>query len=97
MKQSLLGVLMCVVLTLPAVAQSESSAQTGHSTVVATKGEMLVAANGARLGAVYRVTADGSVQLIVEGKMVTIPASTLSMTNGELTTSLSKHDVITQH
>ena len=97
MKQLSFGVLLCVVLTLPVVAQSESSSQTGHSTVVATKGEMLVAVNGARLGPVYRITADGSVQLIVEGKMVTIPASTLSMTNGELTTSLSKHDVITQH
>ena len=60
---------------------------------VATEGKMLVAANGARLGAVYRVTGDGSAQLIVDGKMVTVPASTLSVVDGKLTTSLSKSDL----
>jgi hypothetical protein len=60
---------------------------------VATEGKMLVAANGARLGAVYRVTGDGSAQLIVDGKMVTVPASTLSVVDGKLTTTLSKSEV----
>jgi hypothetical protein len=65
--------------------------------VVATKGKMVVAVNGSRLGPVYRVTPDGSVQVIIDGKMATIPAATLSLTNGELTTSLSKSDVIATH
>jgi hypothetical protein len=60
---------------------------------VATEGKMLVAANGARLGAVYRVTDDGSAQLIVDGKMVTVPASTLSVVDGKLQTTLSKNEV----
>jgi hypothetical protein len=96
-KKSLIGMLMCVVSTLPAVAQSESSSQTERAAVVAAKGKMLVAANGARLGLVYRVTPDGSVQIIIDGKVTTIPAATLSMANGELTTSLSKNDVIALH
>lgn len=59
----------------------------------ATEGKMLLASNGARLGAVYRVTPDGSAQLIVDGKMVTIPANTISVVDGKLQTSLSKADV----
>jgi len=57
---------------------------------VATEGKMLLASNGARLGAVYRVTDDGSAQVIIDGKMVTIPANTLSVADGKLVTSLSK-------
>lgn len=72
-----------VALSLPVIAQE----------AVATEGKMLVAANGARLGAVYRVTGDGSAQLIVDGKMVTVPASTLSVVDGKLTTTLSKSEV----
>ena len=64
-----------------------------RKTAVATEGKMLVASNGARLGAVYRVTGDGSAQLIVDGKMVTVPASTLSVVDGKLKTSLSKTEV----
>lgn len=61
--------------------------------VVATAGKMLLAADGARLGAVYRVMDDGAAQLIVDGKMVVIPAATLSVVEGKLMTSLSKSDV----
>jgi hypothetical protein len=58
---------------------------------------MLIAANGARLGAVYRVIADGSAQLIIDGKMVTVPANTLSSVDGKLTTSLTKSQVLALH
>jgi hypothetical protein len=58
---------------------------------------MLVAANGARLAPVYRVGTDGSAQIIIEGKMVTIPAATLSMAGGRLTTSLTKNEVLALH
>jgi hypothetical protein len=61
---------------------------------VAAKGKMLVAADGARLGPVYRVGPDGAVQMIIAGKMITVPASTLSSVDGRLVTSLSKHEVL---
>jgi hypothetical protein len=75
---------MCASVAVPALAQQ----------AVAEKGKMLVASNGARLGAVYRVGADGSAQLIIDGKMVTVPANTLSLVDGKLTTSLSKNEVL---
>jgi hypothetical protein len=82
-KKSLVA-LMLALASLSAVAQDGQ---------VATEGKMLLAANGSRLGAVYRVTGDGSAQIIVDGKMVTVPANTLSVADGKLTTSLSKADI----
>jgi hypothetical protein len=83
-KKSWVAILMIAFTSLPVIAQGEG---------VATEGKMLVASNGARLGAVYRVTGDGSAQLIVDGKMVTVPASTLTVEDGTLKTSLSKTEV----
>ena len=89
MKRSWLAVLACILVTLTAAAQDGDSA--------AIKGKMLIAANGARLGQVFRVGADGSVQMIIDGKLVSIPASTLSSVDGKLTTRLSKTEVLALH
>lgn len=83
MRKSVVALAMGAFISLSAIAQE----------AVATEGKMLVASNGARLGAVYRVTDDGSAQVIIDGKMVTVPASTLSVVDGKLTTTLSKSDV----
>ena len=98
MKKSWLVIVMCAFI-LPAAAQgpSEGASAEAASASVAAKGKMLVAANGARLGAVYRVGADGSAQLIIDGKMVTVPANTLSSVDGKLTTSLTKSQVLALH
>ena len=79
---------------MPAVGQETSQAT---SAPVAEKGKMLISANGSRLGAVYRVGPDGSAQLIIDGRMVAVPASTLSSVNGKLTTSLTKSEVLAIH
>jgi hypothetical protein len=89
-KRSSVLVSLCALVTLSGTAYSVSA----DSPV---KGSMLVAANGARLAPVYRVGADGSAQIIIEGKMVTIPATTLSMAGGRLTTSLTKNEVLALH
>ena len=77
--------LTCAMATLTATAQTTGAAE---------KGKIVVSSNGSRLGSVYRVGADGSAQIIIDGKLVTIPASTLSSVDGKLTTSLSKSEVL---
>lgn len=57
------------------------------------KGKMLFATGGTRLGVVYKVTADGSAQIILDGRLITIPAGTISETGGRLETSLSKNQL----
>ena len=102
MKNSWLPVLACALIAFSAAAQDRSanvdrSAKVNGGALVVEKGRMLTASNGARLGQVYRVSADGSVQIIIDGKMVTVPASTLSSGDNKLTTSLSKSEVLALH
>jgi hypothetical protein len=78
--------LTCAVAAMTAAAQTTTSA--------AEKGKIVVSSNGSRLGTVYRVGPDGSAQIIIDGKLVSIPASTLSSVDGKLTTSLSKSEVL---
>ena len=67
------------------------------SSVVSVKGQTLLVADSARLGTVYRVGPDGSAQIMIEGRLVTIPADTLSQADGKLTTSLTKTRVPALH
>jgi hypothetical protein len=90
-KKSWFIALLCAFAAVTAAAQDPSSV-TAAST--GSKGQMLVAANGARLGPVYRIRADGSAQIFIDGKLVSIPVATLSTANGKLTTSLSKSEVL---
>lgn len=77
-----------------AAVTAAAQAQSAPQAAVGSKGQMLIAVNGARLGQVYRIGADGSAQIFIDGKLVTIPVATLSMANGRLTTSLSKSEVL---
>jgi hypothetical protein len=86
------------VLAAPVAAFAESSqsvraATDAAATVDVNAGKMLYAANGQRLAAIYRVNAEGNPQVILNGKLVTVPASTLSDVNGKVTTSLTKKEL----
>lgn len=92
MRTSWLVAVTCALVTFAAAAQNAAS---GVATAaVAEKGKMLVTSSGARLGTVYRVDPDGSAEIIIDGKMVAVPASTLSNVGGKLTTSLSKSEIL---
>lgn len=94
----LAAVATVAIFSTPAAFAAESSesvhavTQAAAAAVTPKAGTMLYS-NGQRLAAIYRVTADGNPQVILEGKLVTIPASTLSEVNGKVTTSLTKHDL----
>jgi hypothetical protein len=92
-KKSWLGFVICAFV-LPAAAQAQSDAAPASAV---EKGKMLVAANGSRLGIVYRVTPEGAAQLIIDGRMVAVPANTISAADGKLTTSLTKSQVLALH
>lgn len=94
MRTSWLVALTCALATFTATAQNASSAATA---AVAEKGKMLISSNGSRLGTIYRVGPDGSAEIIIDGKLVSVPASTLSNVDGKLTTSLSKSEILALH
>lgn len=93
MKNSLFIALLSLLATVAVAAQEIPAAKTAPATAIAAPGKALVAANGAHLGEVYRVGPDGSPQIILDGKLVTVPAITLSNVDGKLTTSLTKSEV----
>lgn len=53
---------------------------------------MLYGSNGQRIAAIYRVS-EGNPQVILNGKLVTVPASSLSDVGGKVTTSLTKAEL----
>lgn len=89
------------VLAAPAAVFAAESSQTVRAatdaaatgSVAVNAGKMLYASNGQRIAAIYRVSAEGNPQVILNGKLVTVPASSLSDVNGKVTTSLTKSEL----
>ena|SRR5579871_5177049 len=90
------AILALAAAAVPAVAFAADDSATVRSEAAApvqvSAGKMLYS-NGYRLAAVYRVNSDGNPQVIIDGKLITIPAATLSDVGGKLTTSLTKKDI----
>lgn len=76
------------------VVSAVTAVQVAAATPVAATGKMLIDANGGRLAPVDRVDSDGSAEIIIDGRVVTIPATTLSVVDGKLKTSLKKPQVL---
>ena len=88
-------------MTITALFANPNSAFAGDASVSASVnaapaikvGQMLYAVGGKRLAPIYKVRADGTAQIIFEGKLVTISPATLASVDGKLTTSLSKAEL----
>jgi hypothetical protein len=96
-KKMFAGVVLLLSVAAPVAAQEapapEQAAPAAAEQVVPQKGKMLLSAEGSRLAPVYRV-ADSGPQIILDGRMVTVPSNTLKVVDGKLTTSLSKREVL---
>lgn len=75
-----------MIASAPAMAQ-------GSATVPVSTGKTVYDSEGHKVGRIYRVTSEGNLQIILNGRMVTVLASTLSDTNGKITTSVSRADL----
>lgn len=74
-------------------AYADEAQPEGAATAGIESGTMLHSSSGHRIGTIYRVSPEGNPQVIIDGRLVTVPASTVSEANGKLTTSLSKRDL----
>lgn len=84
---------VATAVAAPQIVQAQEAAVAAPAKADIEEGKM-VYAQGKRLGAVYRVAADGSAQVLLNGKAYVVPASTLSVEDGKIVTTLSKRDVI---
>lgn len=88
---------------LPVAVHAETSqtvravTETTAPAVSVAPGNMIYGANGQRIAAVYRVTAASGVQIIIDGKLITVPASSLSEQNGKVVTSLTRSELFHAH
>ena len=80
-------------MSLTALVASPHPAFAAETAAPVVVGKMLYAAGGQRLGAVYKIKSDGSPQVILDGKLVTVPAETIVSDNGKPTTSLTKSEL----
>ncbi len=60
---------------------------------VPQKGQTLRDAKAGRLGMIDKVNADGSVQIIFNGRVVALPATTITVTENGVSTSLTKKEI----
>lgn len=90
---------LATVVTLAVVpttvfAETQSVREVTEAAPVAfNAGTMLYSSAGYRVAPIYRVSADGNPQVILNGRLVTVPASTLSTVDGKVATSLTKKEI----
>lgn len=82
-----------MLVSVAANATDPAATATAATPIV---GKMLYGADGKKLAAIYRLDASGAPQVLLEGKLVTIPASSLSEVDGRITTNLTKKDILTR-
>lgn len=82
---------LAVAAVFPQVAAAEE-AGVAASTVNAAEfaGKTLYGPKGERIAAIYKVTDAGVPQLILSGKVRSVPVDTLTVADGKLSTSLTK-------
>ena len=94
-KIALLAALATFAVAPAYAAESSQSvrAATEGASVQVDAGKMLYSSTGHRIASVYRVNAEGNPQVILDGRLITVPASSLTEVDGKLTTSLSKREL----
>ena len=90
--------LVFALATLSPISMLASISAAGAADTAATApnpvvGKMLYSADGKKLAAIYKLDASGAPQVLLEGKLVTIPASSLTEVDGHIATSLTKKDI----
>jgi hypothetical protein len=89
-----LAVIPSAVFAAEANQQVRAVADGQAAGATATVGKMLYGPDGQRIGSVYRANSNGDAQLIINSRLVTVPAATLSLANGKLATSLTKSEIV---
>ncbi len=93
---------LATIATLAIVPATVFAAETSQSVRAATEdaavdlnaGKMLYGPDGRRIASIYRVTSEGNPQVIIDGRLITVPASSLSNTDGKVATALTKRELV---
>ena len=58
-------------------------------------GKLLYDADGKKLAPIYKLDPNGVPQILLDGKVITVPMSTLTEVDGKFTTKLTKRELMT--
>lgn len=87
----LLPVSIALAAVAPQVALAQDSAPAAD--VASFNGKTLYTTSGQRVGSIINVTISGIPQVVLAGKVRSVPAESLSVVDGKLATSLSKKEL----
>ncbi len=80
----------------PAFAEGVAVPAKAAPTAVPVVGKMLYSTGGKKLAAIYKLDAGSAPQILLDGKLVTVPSDTLTDIDGHIETSLTKKDLMTR-
>jgi hypothetical protein len=98
MKKSLILMSLALLSSTSLMFSVDAAFAAENATAAASPvvGKMLYSTGGKKLAAVYKISASGAPQLLLEGKLVTVPSATLSEVNGKVETSLTKKELLSK-
>lgn len=100
MKLIAIAAALASLAVAPASLATETSQSTRSATEAAAvqvkKGDVLYSSSGRRLGSVYRVTPEGDAQVIIQSRMITVPAASISEVDGKLVASVASSKELLQ-
>lgn len=93
-----LAALATIAFAAPAIAEPVQSVDAGATAAIndsleVKAGQMLYSGEGRRLSQVDRVLKSGDAQIIMSGRFVAVPRSSLAMVDGKLMTSMTRKEV----
>jgi hypothetical protein len=95
-KFALILALAALAPAAPALAADVAVPVKAAPSTAPVVGKMLYSAGGKKLAAVYKLDAGNAPQILLDGKLVTVPSETLSEVDGRVETSLTKKDLMTR-
>lgn len=85
---------LAAVLPVTALVSANTAFAADDALSKAMVGKLLYDGEGKKLAAIYKLDANGSPQILLEGKMVTVPLATLKKDDDKFATSLTKKDLM---
>ena len=97
MKKFGLVLTLATLLPVSALVSTNTAFAADDALSKAMVGKLLYDADGKKLAAIYKLDAKGSPQILMEGKMVTVPLATLKKDDDKFATTLTRKDLMTSN
>lgn len=90
------GLIVALSVALPATALASAALAAEPSALAKVLvGKLLYDAEGKKLAPIYKLDPNGVPQILLDGKMISVPMSSLTEVDGKFTTKLTKRDLMT--